>query len=119
MNLLSEKDLEQLRAKGISSEQVVSQIETFKQGIPFVNLSEAAIVPKGISRFTEEQEKALQDYFDQKSEGLSLLKFVPASGAASRMFKALFAFLESYNPPQRVAFGLLGTDRRHGHTRVR
>lgn len=98
MDLLSEKDLEQLRAKGISSEQVAAQIETFKKGIPFVDLSEAAVVPKGIRRFTEEQEKALQDFFDQKSEGLSLLKFVPASGAASRMFKALFAFLEAYDP---------------------
>ena len=98
MDLLTAKDLEQLELKGISKEQVENQIKTFQKGIPFVNLSEAAVVSKGISRFTEEQEKSLQDSFDQKSQGLSLLKFVPASGAASRMFKALFAFLDEFNP---------------------
>ena len=98
MDLFTEKDLQQLKSKGISREQVENQIKTFQKGIPFVNLSEAAVVPKGISRFSEAQQQALQDYFDENSQGMSLLKFVPASGAASRMFKALFAFLDAFDP---------------------
>lgn len=98
MNLLNEKDLEQLQAKGITKEQVEAQIRIFEQGIPFVQLQEAAVIAKGIRRFTAEEEKELQGFFDEKSKGLALLKFVPASGAASRMFKALFAFLDAYNP---------------------
>lgn len=98
MNLFNEKDLEQLRVKGITKEQVEAQIRIFEQGIPFVQLQEAAVVGKGVRRFTAEEEKELQDFFDEKSKGLALLKFVPASGAASRMFKALFAFLDAYNP---------------------
>lgn len=98
MDLLTEKDLEQLKMKGISREQVGDQVKTFQKGIPFVNLSEAAVVPKGISRFSESQQLEFQNHFDQKSQGLNLLKFVPASGAASRMFKALFAFLEAFDP---------------------
>ena len=50
---LSPKDLEQLDSKGISKEKVANQIETFKEGIPFVNLSQAAVVGNGILRFSE------------------------------------------------------------------
>lgn len=94
----SDQDLAQLKRKGISKDKVLSQIETFKEGIPFVNLEKAAIVGEGISRFSFDEEKRLIEYFQSSSEKLSLLKFVPASGAASRMFKAMFNFIESYNP---------------------
>ena len=94
----TEKDIEQLSKKGISKEKVFSQIETFKEGIPFVNLEKAAIVTKGISRFSPNEEKDLIAHFENSREKLSLLKFVPASGAASRMFKAMFNFIDAYKP---------------------
>lgn len=94
----TEKDIEQLSKKGISKEKVFSQIETFKEGIPFVNLEKAAIVTKGISRFSPNEEKGLIAHFENSREKLSLLKFVPASGAASRMFKAMFNFIDAYKP---------------------
>ncbi|WP_422083191.1 DUF4301 family protein [Ulvibacterium sp.] len=95
---LSEKDWEQLENKGITKETVVGQIETFKEGIPFVRLEKAAVIGDGISKFSEDQQTRLVRYFEENGKALRLLKFVPASGAASRMFKALFNFLDTYDP---------------------
>lgn len=97
MSGISESDLEVLEQKGISREKVRDQIETFKEGIPFVDLEKAAIVGDGISKFSSSEEDALISNFETAKSGLSLLKFVPASGAASRMFKALFNFLDAYD----------------------
>ena len=95
---LSESDKVQLKNKGISIEKVYGQIAIFKEGIPFVRLKEPAIVSNGISKFPKEREKNLVRRFEGEKEKISLLKFVPASGAASRMFKAMFNFLDSYDP---------------------
>jgi hypothetical protein len=95
---LTEKDKEQLAAKGISAKKVEGQIATFKEGIPFVELKRAAVVGDGIYKFSEVEEKELVATYDKNLKKLDVLKFVPASGAASRMFKALFNFLEAYNP---------------------
>ncbi len=93
----SKQDLKQLEVKGISKEKVLEQIETFKEGIQFVNLSKAAIVSDGILRFSEKEQQEFITLFEAQSKDKNLLKFVPASGAASRMFKALFNFLGAYN----------------------
>ncbi len=94
----TEKDIQQFESKGISKEKVLSQVETFKQGIPYVNLDKAAVVEEGILKFSKDEEEDLISNFEQERKNLSLLKFVPASGAASRMFKAMFNFIESYDP---------------------
>ncbi len=99
---LTEKDKEQLAAKGISQEKVATQIQTFKEGIPFVNLKKAAVVGDGIYRFSKEEETVLVEAYGRNSKNLDILKFVPASGAASRMFKTLFSFLEAYNPKEET-----------------
>ena len=98
----TEKDKEQLKAKGIAETKVVGQIETFKEGIPFVNLKRAAVVGDGIYRFSNEEEQELVHSYEHNSKNLSILKFVPASGAASRMFKALFNFLDAYNAKEET-----------------
>ncbi|TAI47896.1 DUF4301 family protein [Flagellimonas allohymeniacidonis] len=94
------EDLEQLQIKGISQEKVLDQIATFKAGIPFVQLKKAAVVSDGILRFSDEEQKDLVHFFEEKRKSLVLLKFVPASGAASRMFKAMFNFLDAFDPSQ-------------------
>lgn len=93
-------DEEQIRKKGIHKEKVLQQINTFKEGIPFVGLKNAAVIGNGILCFSESEEHELIKLYDDRSKNLDILKFVPASGAASRMFKALFNFLEVYNPDQ-------------------
>ncbi|MBM1104834.1 DUF4301 family protein [Aurantibacter crassamenti] len=94
---LTETDQQLLEHKGISKAKVLDQIDTFRDGIPFVNLESAAIVGEGILKFSSEEENALIQNFEANRQSKSLLKFVPASGAASRMFKALFNFLDNYN----------------------
>ncbi len=97
---ITEADLKQLEGKGISKEKMASQIETFKEGIPFIHLKETATTGNGISKFTLEEQNERIAFFEGNKAELSLLKFVPASGAASRMFKAMFNFVDSYNPSE-------------------
>ena len=92
-----EKDLQKFSEKGISENKVREQIQTFKEGIPFVDLVRAAVPGDGILKLPKEKELGFIDRFDKEKETKSLLKFVPASGAASRMFKALFNFLETFD----------------------
>ena len=98
MIIFSENDIRQLLSKGISKEKALGQIQTFEEGIPFVNLEAPAVIGQGILKFSAKDEKSLVDYFNKNRDQYKLLKFVPASGAASRMFKNLFAFIESYDP---------------------
>ncbi len=98
----SEQDLVQLSALGIEKKTVINQIETFKSGIPFVQLEKAARVDEGILKFSVYEEEELIQIFEKGISDLSILKFVPASGAASRMFKALFNFLETFDPSKET-----------------
>ena len=98
MNLFTEEDKVLLSEKGISTRQVATQIETFREGIPPVQLCKAAVIGDGIERLTPEQQQGLRRHYRANSEGLKIVKFTPASGAASRMFKALFAFLKDFDP---------------------
>jgi hypothetical protein len=94
--MFKDKDITQFEAKGITKEKVLTQVETFKQGIPFVQLKSAATINKGIHKFSEEEKEQFIQLFNTQKDHLNLLKFVPASGAATRMFKALFTFLNNF-----------------------
>ena len=90
----SDKDL--LLEKGISSEQIEMQLNYFKTGFPYLSIVDAAAIGKGIIKIDEESENIyLNIWDDYLNSGKTVTKFVPASGAASRMFKDLFAFLEA------------------------
>ena len=71
------------------------QLESFKQGFPFLSLVGPATPARGIQVWEETQVQHYQSYFQRKAAELDIVKFVPASGAASRMFKDLFSFLET------------------------
>lgn len=91
-----EKDIQQIKERGSELSTVEEQVSYFVKGFPFLQLSKAATVGDGIIRLTDEQIAQVVSEFDKKaSEGeIALLKFVPASGAATRMFKSLFSFLQ-------------------------
>ena len=91
-----EADLTQIKARGSDATIVEQQIAYFVDGFPFLQLSKAATVGDGIIALTDAQVKEVVAEFDKSAaEGeISLLKFVPASGAATRMFKSLFGFLQ-------------------------
>ncbi|MGM5469354.1 DUF4301 family protein [Flavobacteriaceae bacterium LMO-SS05] len=98
--MFSEQDINQIESKGLTLQKVNDQIELFKTGIPFVNLKEAATIGKGILKLDDTQEQHFIKVFEQKRHEISIMKFVPASGAATRMFKFLFDFLEHYKLSQ-------------------
>lgn len=99
--MLSTKDLKQLQQKGISELQFQTQIENFEKGFPFANLAGAATVGDGIVHFTPEEAEEYAQLFDKKRDELSMVKFVPASGAASRMFKDLIDVEQKYNASEK------------------
>ena len=94
--MFTPSDLAQLQAHGISEEKALKQLQSFATGFPELDIVSAASVGNGVLNPTEEEIdayiKAWQDYLN---EGHTVLKFVPASGAASRMFKDLFEYLET------------------------
>ena len=99
--MLSQQDQNQLAAKGISEEKLNKQLESFKTGFPFLKLEAAAAIGKGIIAPTDEERAQYIEAWNQyKAAGKKVVKFVPASGAASRMFKDMFAFLDAdYDVP--------------------
>lgn len=99
--MLSEKDLQQLASKGITPEKLQQQLGEFKTGFPFLKLEGPAAIGNGIVAPTEEEAKAYAEAWEEyKSQGKKVVKFVPASGAASRMFKDMFAFVDAeYDVP--------------------
>lgn len=94
--MFTEKDLQQLKQKNIEIESIEEQLDYFKKGFPYVRLIAPATISNGIIRFSDEEARQLADFYDDVSTSLSLLKFVPASGAATRMFSHLFAFRSDY-----------------------
>ena len=99
--MLSQQDLKQIAEKGITEQQINVQLEEFKTGFPFLKLEAAAAIGKGIvAPDPQEKEKMIEAWSEYKAAGNKIVKFVPASGAASRMFKNMFAFLTAdYDVP--------------------
>lgn len=99
--MLSAKDLSQLSERGITEEKIEEQLACFEKGFPFLEIEASASVEKGIYAFPPElQKKYLSAWDSYLKKNKRILKFVPASGAASRMFKNLFSFLSAdYDVP--------------------
>ncbi|MBX2827198.1 MAG: DUF4301 family protein [Flavobacteriaceae bacterium] len=100
--MLTEKDIDQIEAHGLTLHKVYKQLETFNHGIPYANVITTASLGNGIQAIDEKDQKHLEQYFDERKDDLDIVKFVPASGAATRMFKFLHEFLENYNPEKDI-----------------
>jgi hypothetical protein len=93
--MLTEKNLEQISKQGITEEDIEKQLRNFEQGFPPLELVDAATPANGIKILSDDEEERHVSIFENAlSSGLNATKFVPASGAASRMFKDLFNYLE-------------------------
>ncbi|MDR1004402.1 MAG: DUF4301 family protein [Prevotellaceae bacterium] len=100
--MITEKDKALLDSKGISEQQITEQLACFEQGFPYLQLAAAASVDKGILQpDSDEQTFYIHAWEAYTHTDNRIMKFVPASGAASRMFKDLFEFLGAdCNTPQ-------------------
>ena len=93
--MLSHQDLKQIAQRGISEEQIENQLREFETGFPFLKLEAAAAVGRGIiAPNADERRQYVEAWQTYKSQGHRVVKFVPASGAASRMFKNIFSFVD-------------------------
>ncbi|MBR3709731.1 MAG: DUF4301 family protein [Bacteroidales bacterium] len=92
---MNKQDLEQIKERNVTEEQVERQVAQLKRGTTFVKLIRPATIGDGILKMSPEQVQEMNQTFDADKEYYQFTKFVPASGAASRMFKDLFAFIEN------------------------
>ena len=94
--MLTQEDKDFLAKKGISEEKLNAQLDCFKTGFPWLKLAGAASADNGITIPADTEKKEYLAAWDEYLNGSGkVLKFVPASGAASRMFKNLFEFLDN------------------------
>jgi hypothetical protein len=95
---LTASDLEQIKANDMSLDEIERHLSIFKAGISKIQLDRVATIGDGIQLCSDDQLKHFVSVFEQRKDEIILEKFVPASGAASRMFKFLSEFLDQYNP---------------------
>ncbi|MCH8487837.1 MAG: DUF4301 family protein [Candidatus Cyclonatronum sp.] len=88
----------QIKQRGLTTEEAERQLSLFRAGIPPLRLHRAATIGDGILKLSEAEQQALALSFEQALEDadLKIMKFVPASGAASRMFKNLEYMVNTY-----------------------
>ena len=97
----SQEDLAQIEAKGMTVNAVEEQLESFKKGFPYLKLESSASLGSGIKQLNDSAEAYAEKWDKLIEAGVKSVKFVPASGAASRMFKDLFGFLDAdYDTPE-------------------
>lgn len=94
---LTSADFTELYHRGISADEIRRQLAFFENGIPKALLDRAATPGDGIHVYTEEDFSNFAGNFSQAASGLTIEKFVPASGAASRMFKFLSEFINNFD----------------------
>ena len=90
-------DFIQINHHGIPLDNIQNQLNLFKNGIDKAFLTEPGTIINGIMKLSEDDFQEKVDFFDTHKTILKLKKFVPASGAATRMFKFLSAFLNEFD----------------------
>ncbi|MEN8227604.1 MAG: DUF4301 family protein [Bacteroidota bacterium] len=92
--MFNQKDLQQIRKKGIRIDDINRQIKYFNTGFPSADISTPATPGRGIICLTDGDENHYRDIFQQNGPDFQITRFIPASGAATRMFKSLYGALE-------------------------
>ena len=103
--MLKPEDLREIAAKGISEQTFEEQLNRFKTGFPFLRIKSVATVGNGIMRLDAAEETSCEEAWNEfLNGGGKVEKFVPASEAASRMFKNLFEFVTAGNEEPATDF---------------
>ena len=97
-DLLTKQDIEQIRTRGITLEQAESQIDTFKRGFSYSRLQRPCTKEDGITVLKKSDLRRLEKIYSQAALSRRAIKFVPASGAASRMFQVLLTAMDQTAP---------------------
>ena len=91
--MFTEKEKIIFLEKGLDIAQVEKQIQNFIKGFPYANIVDAATINNGIKLIEDSEKRSFISIYDNFAKNNKITKFVPASGAASRMFKNLYGFL--------------------------
>ena len=91
--MFTKEDLQQIEQHGLSVAQVEQQIENFRQGFPYLKIVRAAAAGDGVLVLDEETIARAEARYEAAAATAKVVKFVPASGAATRMFKELFEYV--------------------------
>ena len=94
MNIFSDSDIQQIKSHGLTIETINKQMADFENGFPYSDIVSACVIDNGAFNFDNDINKYI-DLYDSKCGKYKIVKFVPASGAATRMFKDLFEYLSS------------------------
>lgn len=109
--MFTQKDLAQLNSRNIEPARVEEQLEAFRTGFPYLTIDRAAVVADGIVRLDAEKAIELAALYGKSVGRLTVEKFVPASGAASRMFKELYEYVGENKASVTVEKVLLGLEK--------
>jgi len=101
--MFTESNIRQIEEKGITVDKIESQLECFRKGFPSIDLAAPATIENnGILKIDKDRIASLCKLFEESLMTRGIMKFVPASGAASRMFKSLFSFREKYDGSEKA-----------------
>jgi uncharacterized protein DUF4301 len=89
-------DLRQIQAQGLALEEVLGQIEVFQKGLAYLHLNRPCKLGDGIVSLSPSESERYAKLYEMIASSGRVMKFVPASGAATRMFQFL---LEQYHHP--------------------
>ncbi|MEK7431766.1 MAG: DUF4301 family protein [Cyanobacteriota bacterium] len=93
----TEEEIKQIKANDLTVEKVEEQIENFKKGFPFTKLHKSCFLGKEIKKISDSDFEEIISYHQKAQKNGRITKFVPASGAATRMFKSLQFFFNNYD----------------------
>lgn len=95
MTEFSTPDTEQIKTHGLTPEIVAQQLADFVCGFPYANITRPATVGDGITELSDPDIARYAEKYTAAQATKKIVKFVPASGAATRMFRDLFEFLNT------------------------
>ena len=101
--MLSDQQMQQIQARGVAVETFETQLENFKKGFPYLTIEAAATPAKGIKVLSEDEQAKYISVAENYCG--NVCKFVPASGAATRMFKDLFEAADKLAAGEKLAEG--------------
>lgn len=96
----TQEDIKQIEAQGIRLSEIEEQISNFVNGFEFMHLQRPATIKDGIKTFSSQEIEEFVNFYKKEKEYRQVMKFVPASGAATRMMKDLYSFVNEYKDEQ-------------------
>jgi len=104
---LTSKEFVELFHQNKNIDYIATQIQNIKTGISSVAIEKPAVANDGILCVSSEDFSNFCTFYENNIQNFSVEKFVPASGAASRMFKFLSEFINDFNPEKETINGYI------------